>query len=115
MAAPELEARIRSFVRKTLGMDAARLTLETDIVDDLRIYGDDVWDLVEAFGKEFQVDVSAFRWYHHTGPEGCNPLWLIFKPWWARKTHVSIRLSDLVESVQQQRWSIVYPENERVA
>jgi hypothetical protein len=111
----ELPERIRSFVAREVGVPAARIGPATDVVDDLRIYGDDVWELVERFGAEFHVDVSAFRWYHHTGPEGCNPLWLLFKPWWARKTRVPIRLSDLVESAKAQRWTIAYPEEERQA
>lgn len=113
MAAPALEDRIRLFVSEAVGIDASRITAQTDVVNDLRNYGDDVWNLVDDFAKEFHVDVSSFRWYHHSGPEGCNPLWLIFKPWWARKTHVPIRLSDLVESAKQQKWTVTYPENER--
>jgi len=109
----ELEECIRSFIASEVGVAASRITSAIDVIDDLRMYGDDICDLVERFSEEFQVDVSAFRWYHHTGPEGCNPLWLIFKPWWARKTHVPIHLSDLVASARQHQWTIAYPENER--
>jgi hypothetical protein len=86
-----------------------------DIVKDARIYGDDVWELVEDFGKQFHVEMRDFRWYHHSGPEGCNPLWLFYRPWWARKTHVPIRLADLIESARSGVWCIRYPEDEREA
>jgi hypothetical protein len=116
MTDDELELRIRSFVAHEIGVDVAqiaRISPTADLVDALSIYGDQVFDLVENFGEEFEVDVSDFRWYHHSGPEGCNPLWILFKPWWHRKTHVSLRLADFIESARQKRWTIAYPENER--
>ena len=115
MSADDLESRIRALIVHQTGVSPAKLTAETDVVDDLRIYGDDVWELFEAFGKQFSVRVDGFRWYHHTGPEGFNLLWLLFKPWWARKTHVPVRLSDLVASAQQGVWAVRYPEHERQA
>jgi hypothetical protein len=82
-------------------------------VGESSIYGDDVWLFVLNFSERFKVNVDGFRWYHHTGPDGCNPLWLFYRPWWARKTYVPIRLADLLESARRGRWSIEYPENER--
>src|ERR1044071_5098992 len=107
----DLEQRIRAFVHEqtVLPLDMAP---GTDVVDDARMYGDDVWELVEEFARRFNVRLDGFRWYHHSGPEGCNPLWLLFRPWWARKTHVPIRLSDLVESARCGQWSVQYPPGE---
>jgi hypothetical protein len=82
------------------------------VVNDSGIYGDDVWELVDEFAKRFSVRMDGFRWYHHSGEEGCNPLWLLVKPWWARKTHVSIRLSDLVASARTGEWCVQYPPSE---
>lgn len=54
--------------------------------------------------------MRTFRWYHHSGPEGCNPFWILFPPWWAKKVHVPIRLSDLVESARRGARAVRYPE-----
>lgn len=115
MSADELESRIRALIAHQTGVSPEQITAEADVVDDLRLYGDDVWELFEEFGKRFSVRMDDFRWYHHTGPEGCNPLWLFYKPWWARKTHVPVRLGDLVESARQGVWVVRYPEHERRA
>jgi hypothetical protein len=109
----DLEDRIHALVAEQSGVSTERIRPETDVIDDLRIYGDDVWELLEKFGKQFHVEMQGLRWYHHSGPEGCNPVWLLFPTWWAGKTHVPIRLSDLVESARSGVWAVKYPEEER--
>jgi hypothetical protein len=111
----DLEQRVRAFVHEQISWLPLDRAPSTDVVDDAHIYGEDVWDLVEEFSKRFGVRMDGFRWYHHTGPEGCNPLWLVFRPWWARKTHVPIRLSDLVESARRGEWCVQYPPGEAEA
>jgi len=108
----ELEQRVRAFVHEQVPWLPLDMAPGTDVVDDARIYGDDVWELVEEFAKRFAVRMDGFRWYHHSGPEGCNPLWLVFRPWWASKTHVSIRLSDLLTSARSGEWCVQYPPSE---
>src|SRR5687768_5157165 len=88
---------------------------DTRIVEDLHLDGDDVVELVERVATTFGVDLANYRWYHHHGPEGCNPLWLIFPPWWMRKTRIPIRVSDLIEAARSRVWPIAYPESEREA
>ncbi len=107
----DLEQQVRAFVHEQtyLPLDMA---LDTDVVDDAGIYGDDVWVLVDEFAKWFGVRMEGFRWYHHSGPEGCDPVNLLLKPWWRRKTHVPIRLSDLISSARTGEWCIQYPPNE---
>ncbi|WP_337177273.1 DUF1493 family protein [Paludisphaera sp.] len=108
----DLEQRVRAFVHEQISWLPMDMASDTDVVDDARIYGDDVWELVDDFAEKFEVRVDGFRWYHHTGPEGCNPLWLFIKPWWARKAHVPIRLMDLVESAHRGEWTVRYPTDE---
>ncbi len=108
----ELERRVRAFVHEQVPWLPEDVALETDVVDDARIYGDDVWELVEKFAVRFGVRMNGFQWHRHSGPEGCNPLYLFVKPWWARKPHVPIRLLDLVESARRGEWSVRYPPDE---
>ena len=109
-----LEFRIRALIAKSTGFALEKITSTTDAVRDTRIDGDDIDELVAEFGQQFRVDVSGYRWYHHGGPEGCNPLWLFYKPWWSRKTYVPMRICDLVESARRGTWVIQYPEDERM-
>jgi len=50
--------RIKSFVIKERGKYRKTLTLETTLEKDLRITGDDADEFLEAFSKEFEVDVN---------------------------------------------------------
>jgi len=109
----DLVRRVREFIARETGLRLERVTLATDVVEDTCIYGIDVEELVVNFSKEFGVDVSNFRWYHHTGPEGCCPLWLFYRPWWARKTRVPITVEALVESARKGVLALSYPEKER--
>ena len=112
-AMDDLEGRVRSFVHELVPWLPLDVPMGADLIDDAGIDGDDVEDLVEEFGKRFGVRMEGFRWYHHSGMEGCNPLWLVFRPWWARKSQVPIRISDLVESARRGAWVAQYPEDER--
>lgn len=109
----DLERQVWDFVHEEVPWLDMDLGGSDDIIGRSSIYGEDVWELVLNFSKRFDVNVNGFRWYHHTGPDGCNPLWLFYRPWWARKTYVPIRLLDLIESARRGQWSIEYPENER--
>jgi hypothetical protein len=111
----DLEQRVRAFVHEQVLWLPLDMPAGIDVVNDARIYGDDVWELADEFAKRFGVRMDGFRWYHHSGPEACNPLWLLFKPWWARKTHVPIRLADLVESARRGEWVVQYPPGEAEA
>ena len=115
MSDTELLSEIRELVAVHAGVPLSAVSPQTRVWEDLKLYGDDVAELIAAFGKRFNVDVSGYRWYHHTGPEGCSPLWLLRKPWWARKTQIPIAVRDLVESARRGRWSIRYPEDGREA
>jgi hypothetical protein len=115
MAMDNLERRVREFVHEQIPWLPMNMAPGTDVVDDAKIYGDDVWELVEEFSKRFKVEMRDFRWYHHSGPEGCNPLWLFYRPRWVRDTHVPIRLSDLIEAARCGVWSVQYPESEQEA
>lgn len=103
----DIEQRVRAFVHEQVSWLPFDMPAGTDVVNESGIYGEDVWDLVNEFAKRFSVGMDGFRWYHHTGEEGCNPLWLLIKPWWARKTHVPIRLFDLVESARAGVWCVL--------
>ena len=49
-----------------------RIDLTDRLAHDLGIDGDDAWELFEAFGAEFEVNLEPLyrRWDEHFGPEG---------------------------------------------
>lgn len=101
-----LERQIRQVVQEQTGLPfdlapAADLTA-------LGVWGDDLWSLLEEYAARFGVRMDTFRWHHHGGPDGCNPLWLVFRPLWLTE-HVPIRLADLIESARSGVWSVRYP------
>ena len=100
-------------VAKESGTAREKLRDETRIVEDLHLDGNDVAELVERVAATFKIDMTNYRWYHHHGPEGCNPLWLIFPPWWMGKTRIPIRVADLIEAARTGMWPIEYPESQR--
>ena len=114
--ADDLKDRIRIFLAEETGANnLEEIDDGMDIVNGLKIYGDDVWELMKNFGQKFNVDMNNFRWYHHSEPEGFDLRWIFRKPWWEKKTHVAIRINDLVESAKQMKWDLNYPEEEKEA
>ena len=110
--APDPRETVLDIVAMESGTAREKLRDETLIVEDLHLDGDDVADLVERVAATCKIDMTHYRWYHHHGPEGCNPLWLIFPPWWMRKTRIPIRVADLIEGARTGVWPIEYPEAE---
>ena len=112
METDDLEQRVRDFVKDEAGLPK-EYPIDADLVCDAGIDGADMCELLEHFSERFGVAFNDFRWYHHTSAEGCNPFWILFPPWWARKTHIPIRIRDLVESARCDHWKMQYPEEER--
>ncbi|MDR2204930.1 MAG: DUF1493 family protein [Flavobacteriaceae bacterium] len=62
--------KLKNFIIKEAVVDKAEVTREAGIESDLGIYGDDAYDFIIAFGKEFKVDVSHFMAADYFSPEG---------------------------------------------
>jgi hypothetical protein len=112
-----LDDQVTNFVADFIGVKPERLALSTTLLGDLGVDGADGWELVDAFGKRFQVDVSTFRADRHFGPEGL-PIWAPFVCLWRlttcrfRKTKspeqedglTPIRMADLIGAAKERRW-----------
>lgn len=109
-----LHDRIVALVAKQVGVRADRITAETTLVGDLNTAGDDGVDLLEAFGKEFSVDMSNCDPSHYFGTEVMYPwapiYWLILafregSPEQRAKL-TPITINDLVRSAELGRWDV---------
>ena len=102
----ELFESVRQFVAVELGVRANRIAPESSLGRDLGVDGADGWELMEAFGLRFGVDMSEFCASDHFGPEaGGNPfVWL----WWTVTRSwpklVPITMLDLAAAARAGRW-----------
>ncbi|MDG3005214.1 DUF1493 family protein [Paludisphaera mucosa] len=109
-----LETRVKEFLAKELATHPARFSLRTTLLADLGIDGEDGWELIEAFGKEFEVDLSGFDASKHFGPEaGGTPFTFVYafiQEFLLRKDPhdlwglSAITIGDLIEAAEQETW-----------
>jgi len=100
----ELVDEVVHWLQGYLGLGAStQLNDQTRINLDLGVDGDDGVDLLQAFGKQFSVDVSDFPFGNYFGPEaGTNPVALLRGAWGlltGRKARAlePLRVLDLVD------------------
>lgn len=100
--------RLAALLAREQGYPVARITRTTRL-EDTGMDGDDAVEFLQAYKREFGVDLTAFRFYHHFGPEGCNPFWLVVRPWWARVAHLPLTVGDLEDAARAGSWRYEYP------
>lgn len=66
----EIFDRLKAFVVKEAGVDDEEVTRGAAIEEDLGIYGDDAVELLLAYGKIFNVDVTKFMAADYFSGEG---------------------------------------------
>lgn len=108
----DLEHRVRAFVARETAARLDRVDMNTTLFADLGVDGEDGSHLIEAFGKEFNVDIAGFDHSKHFGPEAGCPLPLV--PYFlvrsfTREAHdaagvVPISVRDLVDAAREGRW-----------
>jgi acyl carrier protein len=64
--------KLKEFIVEQVGADENAVTPYTRLYEDLGVYGDDAVDLVIAYGKEFNVDVSKFMAADYFKAEGMD-------------------------------------------
>ena len=115
---PELYARVKTFVAEFWSTSEEKLNPDTLLADDLGIAGDDGYELLEAFCKEFEIqNMCEIVPSEYFGTEGFNPfeIYVGFYYWiFDRKkfddygVDTSLTLRDLVKSAEAKRW--IHPE-----
>lgn len=81
--------------------ELSKYTRETDLENDLKLEGDDAYEFICLFGKEFNVNVSEFNFEEYFYPEGH---WMILAKLYGllskQKEKKKITLGDLEKSVK---------------
>ncbi len=104
--------RVESFVLRSWPASKGPLSPDTRLLEDLGMDGTDAAEFMEAFSKEFNVDMSEFEFDKHFGPEGFSPLDLfdIVYCWLGRifkkdlSGDIAITLRDLVSAAEAKKW-----------
>lgn len=125
---PDIEKSVTDFVAEFTGVKRERLTPDSTLFGDLGVDGADGWELIALFGREFQVDLTAFRVDCHFGPEGMPIYWpflwiwgLVTLPFRKRRSPEQeaglkpIRIRDLILSVKKRkhgRYDVAGPPRE---
>lgn len=105
------EQEIVAFVLEFTASKPAQLN-SSDVFGSLTIDGDDVDEFLEEYAKRFEVDISSFIWYFHSGSEGWNLAWLVFKPPWRQVQEIPITIEMLTRFANERRWGIAYPAHQ---
>ncbi len=103
---------IYAFVRRTSGIRKQDLQPTHDLERDLGITGDDFFELAEDFSKEFNVNMTTYRWYfHHAEEVTFNPGALVFKPPYRLVSHIPVTPALLLQAAKLGSWPVEYPEH----
>jgi hypothetical protein len=97
----DITSNVMKFVACYVRIKTENLSLETDLMTDLGIDGDDAIEFIDSFGKEFNIDFSGFDSNKYFGSEaGFNPLVFLFK----RKKIFPLKIKLLVQAARRKEW-----------
>jgi hypothetical protein len=102
-------AEIVAFIKDQTGCD--KVAENSDITEDLGVYGDDFDELIVNFSKKFNVDISSCLWYFHCCEEGNSIGGAFFKSPDKRVKHIPVTPLMLFEFAQKGKWDIQYPDH----
>jgi acyl carrier protein len=102
----QLFLEIRQFVAQQTGIKAEKVYLESRFEEDLRISGDDLVELLDAFFIRFEVAVGDFKYEQYISNEGLSLLGGVADHLLRRKPNLvtSIDVSMLVSAAQAGQW-----------
>ncbi|MBX3238279.1 MAG: DUF1493 family protein [Chitinophagaceae bacterium] len=106
----EIFDRILLFIERERWKYKKKLSRETTLERDLGITGDDADDFMDAFFKEFNVDISSFDISNYFSGEGFDPIGISRvilklqgkKP--PKKNLKDITLADLERAILAGKW-----------
>jgi hypothetical protein len=85
---------------------------DTSVQKDLGVYGDDMHELMAAYGERYKVDMATYLWYFHTREEGWNIGALFVRPPNRRVPRIPITIGMLRKFADSGEWSVDCPQHE---
>ncbi len=101
------------FLADKIGCTENEIKENSDLLNDLGCCGDDYDELMDEFGKKFNVQMDSHLWYFHNEDEGSVHSWdsMLFKAPYEMVDHISVTPMILLDSANQGTWTITYPEH----
>ena len=94
---------VKDFVSRHSGVSFHKLFAPTRLREELYVNGDHAREMMQAFEREFGVDMSAFHFADYFAPSSWNPLVAIgnlFSP----KDLKTLMISDLEQAARLGKW-----------
>ena len=90
------EKQIVSLVAQKTGQSPSEISLETRLLHDLGITGDDAGELLTEYSEMFHVDMREFEFERYFTGES----------WWflGKGSKLPVTVRDLVDAAKQKRW-----------
>jgi Protein of unknown function (DUF1493) len=97
---------LRTFISEQTGHNTEKILQESRINFDFKIDGDDADDFMQAYSKEFNVDLSEFDFEKYFNTEGTDPI-IGFFIWLFRSNRTpksALYVKDLLLAVDTKKW-----------
>ena len=104
-----LENKIIEFVsNETRISKKVKINLNTRLLEDIRIDGDDAIEFFEKYSKAFNVNIDDIILKKHFGDEGFNPFTIFFSLFCKKLSSITVK--SLIDSAKEKKWIYDYPK-----
>ena len=105
-----LQQRITAHLENSTG---SKLTDPSDVWLHAGLSGDDWHEFVDGYAREFNVDMTDYRWYYHGDEEGLLSFGgLVYPPPQRQVTRIPVSVDQLAEFAVAGTWRVTYPVEE---
>lgn len=124
----QIEKQVIELLADQTGYPQERITMDTSIIDDLGVAGDDADELFQAFDERFGTNSQRIDYLRFFGHEGVYPwtifVWLFILLWGLfrllagktfskkRKQEEDMKVSDFVETVVSKKWNTKFEQGD---
>ena len=109
------EADILAFVSEQTGCPTHEID-PCDLLGSTGWDGDDAFELIEAYGDRFGVDLSNYVWdFHHHDEGSLTNVFPFVKPPHDRVSRIPISAAMLAKFAHSGRWNVDYPPFQPIA
>ena len=105
----DIYEKVCNFILRNWIANKDDLTIETSLLKNLKMDGDDAWEFMKSFGTEFNVDMQSFNFDKHFSQEMYfNPFYYLYCVIFNRKKlrGIPITICNLVKAVKSKKWEL---------
>jgi acyl carrier protein len=99
--------KIKALIAEKTSVNESRLGRNTRLYEDLKIEGDDAFELLESFKEKFKVDMTDFNYNEYFSGEGIDLIGAIVSIFKRKKKRLkSITIADLEKAAVNGMWTV---------